>query len=67
MEALVTEGQCFIDSCENSDDSDDVKMKCTDLQNTKEKISLELIAKRGLLLQAIELHQKLQSVRTHDT
>lgn len=63
MDALVTEGQRFIDSCENSDDN--VKMKCADLQNTREKLLQNLKAKRGLLLQANELHQKLQSVRTH--
>ncbi|XP_060785202.1 guanine nucleotide exchange factor DBS isoform X2 [Neoarius graeffei] len=60
MDALVTEGQRFIDSCENSDDN--VKMKCADLQNTREKLLQNLKAKRGLLLQTNELHQKLQSV-----
>ncbi|MCJ8732249.1 hypothetical protein PDJAM_G00209090 [Pangasius djambal] len=61
MEALVIEGQRFIDSCENSDD-DNVKMKCADLQNAREKLLQKLKAKRGQLLQAIELHLKLQTV-----
>lgn len=63
MDALVTEGQRFIDSCENSDDN--VKMKCADLQNARETLLQNFKAKRGLLLQTNELHQKLQSVRTH--
>ncbi|KAK3543927.1 hypothetical protein QTP70_031837 [Hemibagrus guttatus] len=60
METLVTEGQLFIDSCENSDEN--VKMKCADLQNARDKLLQKLKAKRGLLLQGIELHKKLQSV-----
>ncbi|XP_053482486.1 guanine nucleotide exchange factor DBS [Ictalurus furcatus] len=60
MEALIIEGQRFTDSCENSNDN--VKMKCADLQNAKENLLQKLKTKRCLLLQAIELHQKLQSV-----
>ncbi|XP_058248324.1 guanine nucleotide exchange factor DBS isoform X1 [Hemibagrus wyckioides] len=60
METLVTEGQCFIDSCENNDEN--VKMKCADLQNDRDKLLQKLKTKRGLLLQGIELHKKLQSV-----
>lgn len=63
MEALIIEGQHFTDSCENSNDN--VKMKCADLQNAKENLLQKFKTKRCLLLQAIELHQKLQSVRTH--
>ncbi|XP_027008301.2 guanine nucleotide exchange factor DBS isoform X2 [Tachysurus fulvidraco] len=60
MQALFTEGQRFIDSCESSDEN--VKMKCADLQNARDKLLQKLKAKRGLLLHAIELHKKLQSV-----
>ncbi|KAM9487524.1 guanine nucleotide exchange factor DBS isoform 1-T1 [Clarias gariepinus] len=60
MTTLITEGQHFLDSCEDSDDN--VRMKCADLQNTREKLVEMLKAKRGLLLQASELHQKLQIV-----
>lgn len=64
MEAVVAEGQRFIRSSDNSDD-DDVKMKCAELQNNKEKLLEKLKTKKGWLLHAIELHRKLQSVRKH--
>ncbi|KAI5107485.1 guanine nucleotide exchange factor DBS isoform X3 [Silurus meridionalis] len=60
IEALVNEGTRFIDSCENGDEN--VMMKCTELQNAREKLLQKLKAKRSMLLQAIDLHQKLQSV-----
>ncbi|XP_046701739.1 guanine nucleotide exchange factor DBS isoform X3 [Silurus meridionalis] len=60
IEALVNEGTRFIDSCENGDEN--VMMKCTELKNAREKLLQKLKAKRSMLLQAIDLHQKLQSV-----
>ncbi|KAK2850475.1 hypothetical protein Q7C36_009258 [Tachysurus vachellii] len=60
MQALFIEGQRFIDNCESSDEN--VKMKCADLQNARDKLLQKLKANRGLLLHAVELHKKLQSV-----
>lgn len=61
IEVLVADGKSLSDSCEYS--SDDIRTKCTELQSTSEKLREGLKAKRAQLLQVMELHQKLQSVR----
>ncbi|XP_022536196.2 guanine nucleotide exchange factor DBS isoform X2 [Astyanax mexicanus] len=58
--ALVAEGEGLIDSCEFADDG--VRVKCGELQRAGEKLPQQLQNKRALLMQAMELHQRLQSV-----
>ncbi|XP_017558486.1 guanine nucleotide exchange factor DBS isoform X2 [Pygocentrus nattereri] len=60
LRVLVVEGEGLVDSCEFADDS--VKVKCGELQRAGEKLPQQLQTKRDLLLQAMELHQRLQSV-----
>ncbi|XP_072542686.1 guanine nucleotide exchange factor DBS isoform X2 [Salminus brasiliensis] len=58
--ALVAEGEDLIDGCEFADDG--AKVKCGELQRAGEKLPQQLRTKRALLMQAMELHQRLQSV-----
>ncbi|XP_036427379.1 guanine nucleotide exchange factor DBS [Colossoma macropomum] len=58
--ALVVEGEGLVDSCEFADDG--VKVRCDELRRAGEKLPQQLQTKRDLLLQAMELHQRLQSV-----
>ncbi|XP_062861810.1 guanine nucleotide exchange factor DBS isoform X2 [Trichomycterus rosablanca] len=60
MEALVAEGKSLSDSCEYA--SEDIRTKCAELQRTREELVQGLKAKRDLLLEAMELHEKLQGV-----
>ncbi|XP_066515656.1 guanine nucleotide exchange factor DBS-like, partial [Hoplias malabaricus] len=57
---LVSEGEGLIDSCEFADEG--VRVKFEELQRVREKLTQQLQAKRALLLHAMELHQRLQSV-----
>uniref|UniRef100_A0AAY5EK51 DH domain-containing protein n=1 Tax=Electrophorus electricus TaxID=8005 RepID=A0AAY5EK51_ELEEL len=58
--ALVVESSALTDGCEYMDDT--VRIKCAELQKAREKLPQDLKARRALLLQAMELHQGLQSL-----
>uniref|UniRef100_A0AAY5EJX5 Mcf.2 cell line derived transforming sequence-like b n=1 Tax=Electrophorus electricus TaxID=8005 RepID=A0AAY5EJX5_ELEEL len=60
MKALVVESSALTDGCEYMDDT--VRIKCAELQKAREKLPQDLKARRALLLQAMELHQGLQSL-----
>ncbi|XP_076857441.1 guanine nucleotide exchange factor DBS isoform X2 [Brachyhypopomus gauderio] len=60
MKSLVADGSVLVDACECLDDT--VRVKCAELQMGREKLPQNLKARRDLLIQAMELHQKLQSL-----